>query len=157
MARHPYYLKYNQYALSSVAKKAVQKAQHTVPKGEQLIAWTPLAFHLDYGHNKIIDIDPAGLANPWVDFPFGAQSSEGIKYFTDLGVHYFLWHYKSYAIRTEQMLLNRSASAYPRERAIGIKTHQFVKMLNKMAETSEILYDNGEIRVMKLEVGGQEL
>jgi len=90
-ARNPEYIAYNRYAFSSDAKKEVQTAQQMVPEGALLIAWTPLAFHLDYNRNRIVDIDPAGLANPWIDFPFGKEASEGMRYFIHSGAYYVLW------------------------------------------------------------------
>jgi hypothetical protein len=150
LARDPLYLAYNQYAFSPDAKKEIQKAQLVVPRGRNLVAWTPLAMHLDYRRNRIIDIDPAGLANPWLDFPFGRQVGEGIKYFIDLDAHYVLWQYKFAAVRPKQALLKWAASPYARSHTIGVRTYQFVKTLRGMARNSEILYDNGSIIVMKI-------
>ena len=149
-ARNPEYIAYHQYAFSSDAKKEIQTAQQMVPEGALLIAWTPLAYHLDYNRNRIIDIDPAGLANPWIDFPFGKHLSDGIKYFIDAGAYYVLWHYRSYAVRPVGNLRAEAASPYPRAHTIGIRTHQMVEMLYDMTQDSEILGNNGSIVVFKL-------
>ena len=149
-AREPQYIAYNRYALSSDAKKEVQTAQQMVPEGALLIAWTPLAFHLDYNRNRIIDIDPAGLANPWVDFPFGKALRDGIKYFIDSGAYYVLWHYRSYAVRPVGNLREEAASPYPRAHTIGVRTQQLVEMLYGMTQDSQILGNNGSIVVFKL-------
>jgi len=149
-ARNPEYIAYNRYAFSSDAKEEIQKAQQFVPEGEPFIAWTPLAFHLDYNRNRIIDIDPAGLANPWIDFPFGKGSSEGMRYFINSGAYYVLWHYRSYAVRPVGNLREEAASPYPRAHTIGVRTHQLVEMLYDMAKDSEILGNNGSIVVFKL-------
>jgi hypothetical protein len=149
-ARNTEYIAYNRYAFSSDAKKEVQTAQQMVPEGALLIAWTPLAFHLDYNRNRIIDIDPAGLANPWIDFPFGKELSDGIKYFIDSGAYYVLWHYRSYAVRPVGNLREEAASPYPRAHTIGVRTHQLVEMLYDMTKDSQILGNNGSIVVFKL-------
>ncbi len=149
-ARNPEYIAYNRYAFSSDAKKEVQTAQQMVPEGALLIAWTPLAFHLDYNRNRIVDIDPAGLANPWLDFPFGKDFSDGVKYFIDSGAYYILWHYRSYAVRPVGNLREEAASPYPRAHTIGVRTHQLVEMLYDMIKDSEILGNNGSIVVFKL-------
>jgi hypothetical protein len=149
-ATKPQYIAYNRFALSSDAKKEVQEAQQIVPEGELLIAWTPLALHLDYRRNPIIDVDPAGLANPWIDFPFGKESTGGTKSFANLGAYYILWQYRSFAVRSEQQLLDWAASPYPRSHTIGVRTHQFVKMLREITRDSQILYDSGSILIMKL-------
>jgi hypothetical protein len=148
--RDPEYIAYNRFALSSDAKEEIQKAQQFVPEGEPFIAWTPLALHLDYRRNRIIDIDPAGLANPWVNFPFGKKSSDGVKYFINGGAYYVLWQYRSYAVRPVGNLIEEAASPYPRSHTIGVRTHQFVKMLYNMTKDSQILGNNGSIVVMKL-------
>jgi hypothetical protein len=150
LARNTKYLKYNQFALSSDAKKEVRKAQNIVPEGKVLLSWTPLAFHLDYQRNSIVDIDPAGLANPWIEFPFGKGSKDGIKYFDHLGAHYLLWQYRGFAVRSGKNLLKWAASPYARSHAIGVRTHQFVRMLSEMAKETSVLYDNGAILIMKL-------
>jgi hypothetical protein len=149
-ARDPQYIAYNQYAFSSDAKREVQAAQQMVPEGAVLIAWTPLAFHLDYNRNRIIDIDPAGLANPWVDFPFGKALSDGIQYFIDSGAYYVLWHYRSYAVRPVGNLREEAASPYPRAHTIGVRTQQLVEMLYDMTKDSQILGNNGSIVVFRL-------
>jgi hypothetical protein len=148
--RDPEYIAYNRFALSSDAREEIQKAQQFVPEGEPLIAWTPLALHLDYRRNRIIDIDPAGLANPWVDFPFGKKSSDGVRYFINAGAYYVLWQYRSYAVRPVGNLIEEAASPYPRSHTIGVRTLQFVKMLYDMTKVSQILGNNESIVVMKL-------
>jgi hypothetical protein len=150
LVRDPLYLAYNKYAFSSEAKKDIQEAQLVVPGGRNLAAWTPLAMHLDYRRNKILDIDPAGLANPWLEFPFGRQVGEGVKYFINLDAHYVLWQYSSPAVRPEQALLEWATSPYARSHTIGVRTYQFVKTLRGMARDSQILYNNGSIVVMQI-------
>ena len=149
-ARNPEYIAYHRYAFSSDAKKEIQTAQQMVPEGALLIAWTPLAFHLDYNRNRIIDIDPAGLANPWIDFPFGKDLSDGVKYFIDAGAYYILWHYRSYAVRPVGNLREEAASPYPRAHTIGVRTQQMVEMLYDMTQDSQILGNNGSIVVFKV-------
>lgn len=150
LARKPLYLDYNKYAFSPEAKKYIQEAQLVVPEGRNLVAWTPLAMHLDYRRNRILDIDPAGLANPWLDFPFGRQVGEGVTYFINLDAHYVLWQYRSPAVRPTQALLQWAGSPYARLHTIGVRTYQFVKTLRGMARDSQLLYDNGSIMVMKI-------
>ena len=149
-ARNQEYMAYIRYAFSSDAKKEIQTAQQMVPEGALLIAWTPLAFHLDYSRNRIIDIDSAGLANPWMDFPFGKELSDGIEYFIDAGAYYVLWHYRSYAVRPVGNLREEAASPYPRAHTIGVRAQQMVEMLYDMTQHSQILGNNGFIVVFKL-------
>ena len=150
LARDPLYLDYNKYALSPEAKKDIQKAQLVVPEGRTFVAWTPLAMHLDYRRNRILDVDPAGLANPWLGFPFGRQVGEGVKYFINLDAHYVLWQYSSLAVRPEQALLEWATSPFGRSHTIGVRTYQFVNTLRGMAKNSHILYNNGSIVVIQI-------
>ena len=150
LAKDPLYLAYNKYAFSSEAKKDIQEAQLVVPGDRNLAAWTPLAMHLDYRRNRILDVDPAGLANPWLEFPFGRQVGEGVKYFINLDAHYVLWQYSSPAVRPEQALLEWATSPYARSHTIGVRTYQFVNTLRGMARDSKILYNNGSIVVMQI-------
>ena len=150
LARNPRYLAYNKYAFSPDAKNDIQEAQRVVPKGRNLVAWTPLAMHLDYRRNRILDVDPAGLASPWLEFPFGRQVGEGVKYFINLDAHYVLWQYSSPAVRPEQALLEWATSPYARSHTIGVRTYQFVNTLRGMARHSQILYNNGSIVVLQI-------
>jgi hypothetical protein len=144
------YIAYNQFALSAEAKKQVQKAQKFIPEGKTFVAWTPLAFHLDYQRNEIIDVDPAGLTNPWLNFPFGHGTEAGVSYFKNRGIKYVLWQYRGYAVRSEEALIRLASSPFKRRRVIGVKTHQFVKFLLNLAKQSQILYNDGSIVVLKL-------
>jgi hypothetical protein len=150
VARDPKYIAYNHYVFSTDAKKKVHTAQQIVPQYESLAAWTSLALHLDYKRNHIIDIEPAGLISPWVDFPFGQGIKEGITYFKALGIDYVLWEYSGYAVRSEQFILDMAASPYESLHMTGVRTHQFLKFLINLTKQSEILYNDGSIVILKI-------
>ena len=143
-------LTYNKYAFGLTAASVIGKAQQTIPKGAIIVAWTPLAMHLDYRRNPIVDIDPAGLANPWVGYPFAGNPQEGAKYLIEQGIYYVLWKYQSYPVRSEDQLVLWANSLFPRSRSIGWRTHRFVLHLRKLLENSEVLYNDGSIAVMRL-------
>jgi hypothetical protein len=150
LAKDPKYVAYNHYVFSAAAKKKVHTAQQIVPQNESLAAWTSLALHLDYRRNRIVDIEPAGLASPLTDFPFGQGTADGIRYFQALGIDYVLWQYRGYAVRSEQSILTMAASPYEGFQRIGVSTHQFVKFLINLTKQSEILYNDGSIVLLKL-------
>ena len=150
LARDPKYVAYNHYVFSAAAKKKVHTAQQIVPKNESLAAWTSLALYLDYRRNHIIDIEPAGLASPLTDFPYGQGLEDGITYFKALGINYVLWQYRGYAVRSEQSLLAMAASPYEGFHRTGVRTHQFLKFLINLTKQSEILYNDGSIVILKL-------
>lgn len=143
------YIEYTRQELSPLAKEAIRKAQQTVPEGQPLATWTHRATHIDHKRNRIIDVTAAGLFAPWIDLPFTKGSDEAIKYFTSSGVRYVLWQY-SPVLRTENLFVNWLASPYHGERILAHRTWQFMKMLEKMTANSQILYDDGQIRVIKL-------
>jgi hypothetical protein len=58
--------------------------QLQVPAGEPLLAWIETPFLLDFARNPIIDVDVAGLANPWSKTP---------------PVSYVLWQYAGVGVR----------------------------------------------------------
>lgn len=149
-AKDPKYVAYNHYVFSDDAKKKVRTAQQIVPKHESLAAWTSLALYLDYQRNHILDIEPAGLASPWADFPFGQGTEAGISYFKALGIDYVLWQYRGYAVRSERSILTMAASPYEGLHRIGIRTHQFLKFLINLTKESKILYNDGSIVLLKL-------
>jgi hypothetical protein len=150
LVRDPKYVAYNHYVFSADAKRKVHAAQQIVPKHESLAAWTPLALYLDYQRNYITDIEPAGLASPLTDFPFGQGIEDGIKYFKALGIDYVLWQYRGYAVRSEQSILALAASPYGYLHMTGVKTHQFLKFLINLTKQSEILYNDGSIVILQL-------
>ena len=148
-ATNPAYIEYTRYELGAPGRKAIRKAQQAVPEGQPLATWTQRVTHIDYKRNRIIDITPAGLFAPWINLPFTGKSDEAIKYFTSSGVCYVLWQYAP-MMRSGQQFVNWMASPYRGERVLAHRTWQFMKMLEKMTGDSEILYDDGQIRVIKL-------
>lgn len=148
-AINPLYIEQTRQELSPLAKEAIRKAQQTVPEGQSLATWTHRATHIDHKRNRIIDVTAAGLFAPWIDLPFLKGSDEAIKYFTRSGVRYVLWQY-SPVLRTGNLFVHWMASPYRGERILAHRTWQFMKMLEKMTADSQILYDDGQIRVIKL-------
>ncbi|SPD73125.1 membrane hypothetical protein [uncultured Desulfobacterium sp.] len=149
LAISPEYIEYNRFAMSAESKKKVKNAQQVVPEKENLIAWTPLALHLDYKRNNIITVTPSGLVSPWQDFPFGKGTDKCISYLKGLNSYYVLWQYQGFAARSINRLLMESASPFFRHHAIGVRTIQFINFLKNAAAKSQILYNDGEILVMK--------
>ncbi|MBN2272423.1 MAG: hypothetical protein JXN61_17560 [Sedimentisphaerales bacterium] len=148
-ATQPGYIEYTRHELGPLGRNAVRKAQQAVPEGQTLATWTARVTHLDYNRNRIIDITSPGLFAPWIYFPFTEESDEAVKYFTSSGVYYILWQYAP-VIRTEPQFVQWMTSPYRGERVLAYRTWQFTKMLQKITGRSHILYDDGQIRVIKL-------
>jgi len=150
LAKDPNYIKYNQFALGNNAKNIIRRAQKSIPKGKALIAWTPLQFHLDYHRNTIFDVDPAGLASPWMDIPFKGTTNDIISYFNKKHIKYIIWEYRGPAIRSTKEYTIRMKSLFPRERSIAIKTYLFHQLLSRISKNAQILFNNGSIAVLKI-------
>ena len=149
-ATDPAYLTYNQFALSTDAREQVQKAQQYVPEGETLVAWTLLAIHLDFQRNRILDVQSAAMATPWMDFPLNEGTDAALSYLRQRGARYLLWHYRGYAVRSEHVLLRKAAKPFLLEHIAGVRTHLFVKALSAIVEQSEILHDDRRLIVARL-------
>lgn len=63
------YRAYNRYVLNGSARARILKLQAKVPPGETILAWTDYSFLLDFSRNRIIEVDTAGLRNPWAIVP----------------------------------------------------------------------------------------
>jgi MFS family permease len=59
----------------------VGQLQNMIPAGEPLLVWVDTPFLLDYARNKIIDMNVAGLSQPWGRIPV---------------TRYILWQYRGY-------------------------------------------------------------
>jgi hypothetical protein len=61
--------RYQQWALNGDAQRMVRNIQQAVPQGETILAWSGLSFLLDFGRNKVIDMNVAGMGQPWGHIP----------------------------------------------------------------------------------------
>jgi len=60
---------YNRGVLDGPERENVRAIQEKVPPGEPVLAWVNTPFYLDYKRNRIYDIEPAGIGNPWATVP----------------------------------------------------------------------------------------
>lgn len=61
--------RFQQEVLGEQGGVIVHQMQEAIPQGQTLLAWTRLSFLLDYGRNTIIDINVAGMGQPWSRIP----------------------------------------------------------------------------------------
>ena len=141
-ATHPGSIIYSRYAVSEQAKRAVSDVQRLVPEGETLVAWISLPFLLDYGRNRIFDVEPAGLGSLTQDFPFDGNVEAGEDYFRRHRARYVLWQYSGPAVRLAKKLLIESTSRFAHFRRNGQNTLAFNKILFKLSRRSKILYED---------------
>lgn len=131
----PDYLEYNRNVLAGSESRDVKALQDRVPAGEPILTWTDTPFYLDYRRNRIYDIDTAGIALPWSHLP---------------AAHYLIWDYDGYATVDLADYEDRSLNKGAGERKDSMMTLDFIRLLNRMVDQGEVLYDDGKIRVVHL-------
>ncbi len=149
-ATSPGYLEYNKGAFSPYVKQLVLKVQQNIPVGKTFLAWTPLAFQLDYKRNPILSVEPAGLVSPWLNYPFGEDIPLIINYFKNQNIDYLLWQHNGKAVRTEKALEGWVRRPYKRDHKMGLLTREFVKDLVKYVEYMPVVYLDKMFIVLKL-------
>lgn len=135
LANDPDYLAYNWQVLYGPVHEKVKAMQQAIPSGEAVVAWMNTPFYLDYSRNRIIDAEPAGLAAGWGPIP---------------RVRYLIWEYNGYATRSEDDLLEDMRNEGALERLHATRTLEFLHRVEAWAEQGEVLYDDGDCKVVRL-------
>jgi len=133
LADSPNYLDYMSFALSDAPRRQVAGFQQKVPQGEPLFAWINMPYLLDYGRNSIVDVDIAGLGTRWAHTP--------------RDVHYYLWQYRGYAVRTEGDLAFRAhePGIGARDRLIGRRALQLANQVTELAAHAKIIANDDQL------------
>lgn len=146
LAQSPEYLSYNNFVLNGTAHRYVEGLQDMVPPNEQLIAWISMPLHLNYARNRILDVNYAGLASPWVNLNDERDYGVIKRYFQSLHVKYILWEYQGYGIYTTQSRL-------------GINSLHFRNMLTNIADHKNdvtnsfdnVIFNDGHTALLRIE------
>ena len=149
----PEYHRYCRQMLSKKGERYFSGLQQLIPEKSVTLAWCVGAFHLDYRRNPFLGVDPAGLAAPWLDFPFEAEMNDGIRYLKNHSIEYVLWQYNGIGVRgMASDLVPSIQHGYPREAKIAWRTKAFVEFLAKLASSDQVekLYDTNGFVVMRL-------
>ncbi len=147
------YVRYCEFLMGLRGRTWVQGAQATIPQGGTVLAWTMASFQLDYGRNNIIDVDPAGLISPGLDFPFASELRTGVEYLKEEGISYVIWQYAGLAVRSKKAIQYALKNDFPRRRIIALRQQQFVSFLSKVSTTesyADVIYDDDQIRVLHI-------
>jgi hypothetical protein len=129
------YLAYNQEVLHGSTRDKVAAILKMVPAGETVIAWIDTPFYLDYGRNRIIDAEPAGLSTRWAAVP---------------AARYFFWEYNGYATRSEADLIEQTRTDDAVDRLHAARTLEFLHLARTWAEQGQTLYDDGQSKLVQL-------
>jgi hypothetical protein len=129
------YTEYMERVLKGPEKDAVKALQGKVPAGDTILVWINAPFYLDYKRNRIIDIDPAGIGNAWVRVPVA---------------QYLIWDYNGFATRDEEWYRKQTLDVGAGERRNAALSLDFLKTLEEMVARGKVVYDNGEVKVVRL-------
>jgi hypothetical protein len=135
LATAPDYLEYNRRVLYGAERETVKAIQERVPAGETVLAWVNTPFYLDYKRNRIIDIEPAGIGNPWAALP---------------AARYLILDYHGYATRPREEYVEFALDVGAGERRNALRTLDFIRRLDGLMRDGEVIYDDREIKVVRL-------
>ena len=133
------YMEYMQRVLQGPEKETVRALQEKVPAGETILAWINAPFYLDYKRNRIVDIDPAGIGNPWARVP---------------KAEYLIWDYDGFATRDAEWYRRQALDVGAGERRNAALSLDFLRHMAEMAKAGNVVFDNGEVKVVRLPAGG---
>ncbi len=126
------YMEYMERVLKGPERETVRALQEKLPPGATVLAWINTPFYLDYRRNRIIDIDPAGIGNPWAAIP---------------DAQYLVWDYNGFATRDEEWYRRQALDVGAGERRNAALSLDFLRKLEAMGD---VVYDNGEVKVVRL-------
>jgi hypothetical protein len=128
-------MEYMERVLKGPERETVPALQEKVPAGETILAWINAPFYLDYRRNRIIDIDPAGIGNPWAVVP---------------DARYLVWDYDGFATRDAEWYRRLALDVGAGERRNAALSLDFLRRVEGMVARGEVVYDNGEVKVVRL-------
>ena len=131
------YINYNKDTFNDEKKLMTQKWQENIPKKVPVMAWINTPFFLNYKRNEIIEIDIAGLDNPWAIFP---------------SAEYMIWERKGFATRSLKDLQHKAKTAPLYDRKVAIRTIQHIKKIRDLYNAGKIRFikDDGEVLIFKI-------
>ncbi len=128
------YRQYNKLVLGGFGARQVRSWQATVPTGEPIVAWINYAHHLDFERNPILEVDSAGISNPWAHFP---------------DAKYLMIDSGGYATRKREWLALMVQNDYLYDRGIWTKTLQFMEYLEQSIPLDAVLYKDQKACIFK--------
>jgi hypothetical protein len=135
LTKDPSYLEYNEHVLNGSERQTVKELQEMVPAGEPILAWINTPFYLEYRRNPIFDVDTAGIGVAWAALP---------------RARYLIWAYDAFATVDEEHYLEFALHAGAAERRDALESLAFIERLRGLVEKGETLYDDEEVKVVRL-------
>jgi hypothetical protein len=124
------YLSMSRVALSEASQESLRRIQAMVPEGAPLLAWINTTFQLDFGRNRIIDVDFAGFAVPWARVP---------------DVRFVLWEYPAGGGMYSLKYYKKDAATNPfkYEALSDRRALRFANELSQLKGRVRMIYDDG--------------
>ena len=142
-------VRYSKAALSDQSRESALSLQSKTEKGETILVWMSVPFHLDFARNRILTVMEPGLDNPWLNIPASENPESLVKYLRQLGVRYVMWEHAGYGMKTIREVL-----AQPSSHSSDFRNNIYLrKTLTALANRSKILHYNDRIVVIDMGKG----
>ena len=93
------YQRYFESLFQHEAVEAVLSAQRATARGQVLLTWISLPFHLDFTRNPIVSMDSPGARRLSLELGQGADAEDLRRHLQAQGVRYVMWQYEGQAVR----------------------------------------------------------
>lgn len=123
-------------ALSPSGKARVLQFQAHIPAGAPFFAWINNQFLFDFNRNDIAAMEESSMGAHWSRAP---------------PVKYYIWEYAWFGDKYKQQYAPLLRSPGRRYRLILHRSFQLVDHLETLSAKGEILYDDGKVRIFKIQ------
>jgi hypothetical protein len=147
------YNQYNQYALSNEATDLMRSIQSQTEKGQAILTWIEMPYHLDFTRNRIYTFDDYGGLNPrfWLNISFTNNLEDIRKYLNKMGIRYIMLEYNTMMMFSDEEVRQFLKSPVPLYRNASVYYSYFREMMFALAKKSNIIYNSYGIVLIDLE------
>jgi len=144
------YQRYSEAMVSPFENSYDYTVQTNMPAGAAALVWMVAPFQLDFSRNQLFSVSEAGIINPALHFPAGADFQSFENYLRALGIRYVLMETNGYAIgrvdRWNAMMKSRFA-VYQKLGDFGIYLRQ---TLLTLAQRNSVRYADDRFLLFEL-------
>ena len=130
-------------SLSDEQAMWMRKVQESIPEEGSVLVWSLYGYHLNFNRNELSFLDPAGLVNPSLDFPYKSSVEEQLDYLREMGVSHIIWQYRGGGVRSRKSLERLATRDFPYRRAFAARTLlmvDFLQTLPRLKSRVEVVY-----------------
>ena len=144
------YIQHNAAVLRGRAREQMRSLQDKTRKGDTILAWISLPFHLDFIRNRVLIVNAVGLQSPSVNLPIRASRQTMLDHLRGLGVRYVIWQYDGLGMQSELDMRTRLLSPFSVFRRYGQNGLYFKNAFRSLANKDTIIHRHGNIVVLDL-------